>query len=552
MDAAPAKAPDRALKNALLVGLLISGMSGLIYEVAWTRELSLIFGSTVYAVALMLTAYMAGLSLGGFLGGRIADKAGTDLVALFVRLEFGIGVFSLLTIPIIRALPALYFWINSTFVTPSWLFFAIQLVLAFLVMAIPTTLMGATFPVASKLAARAYRHLGELVGTLYSVNTLGSIFGSAAAGFVLIPAVGVRGAILIAAFGNFVVAVLLRRTGGQGIWTRWAGAAVGVLSLGLVMSAVVPDPSLTMGFALMARFMDYDTYRESVRTASVVFEEQNEYGRVAVLEYASGSRVLVNGGFIEGSNEAADSAMQQALALVPQAYSPDAEDALVVGLGTGYTSQAMLERPLDRVDTVEINPAVATASGYFVGNTLTGDPRWKLHVDDARQYIATHEGGYDIISSEPSWPLSTSVANLFTLESFESMADIITEDGVSCQWVPKYLLSKRDFQILYRTYSAAFPNVDLWSIEVDGQSTDEILMIGTKTGGRDLRAIEKAVNEGLTAAGVQGARVLPFEAPKTTAQALEDPEIPLNTDDRPVFEFGVVNSFINRIEQLSE
>ena len=97
---------DRARKIAIFA-FAFSGMAALIYEVLWTRELELVFGSTVYAVSMMLASFMSGLSLGAFLGGKWADRS-EDLFSLFARLEFGIAVFGLLSLPLVQVLPSVY------------------------------------------------------------------------------------------------------------------------------------------------------------------------------------------------------------------------------------------------------------------------------------------------------------------------------------------------------------------------------------------------------------------------------------------------------------
>ncbi|NCO65602.1 MAG: hypothetical protein COW32_07720 [Candidatus Aquicultor secundus] len=182
-----------------------SGMAALIYEVIWTRELSLVFGSTVYAVSMMLTAFMSGLSLGSFLGGRWADRV-KNLIGLFGSLELGIAAFGLLTIPLIQVLPTLYFFVYNT-IKPSFaLFFVFQLLLSFFIMLIPTTFMGATFPVVTKIKATSLEGLGLDVGNVYSINTVGSIGGSFLAGFLLIPLIGVKGTTFVAAGLNLIVA----------------------------------------------------------------------------------------------------------------------------------------------------------------------------------------------------------------------------------------------------------------------------------------------------------------------------------------------------------
>jgi len=226
-DVADAAAFTRARRIAV-IAFAFSGTAALIYEVAWTRELSLVFGSTVYAVSMMLAAFMSGLSLGAFLGGKWADRT-DNLFFLFGKLEFGIGVFGLLTIPLIQALPTIYFFVYDTLRPGFFLFFVIQLLLSFLIMLVPTTFMGATFPVVSKINTVSLEELGIDVGNVYSINTLGSIIGSLAAGFLLIPLIGVKATVFVAAALNIGVSLTMIAVSRSNAIKRFLPAAAAVL-----------------------------------------------------------------------------------------------------------------------------------------------------------------------------------------------------------------------------------------------------------------------------------------------------------------------------------
>ena len=188
----------------MVIAFAFSGAAALMYEVLWTRELSLVFGSTVYAVSMMLAAFMSGLSFGAWLGGKWADKS-ENLIGLFAKLEFGIAVFGLLSIPLVQVLPSVYFYIYDAVRPGFLLFFIFQMLLSFLIMLVPTTFMGATFPVVSKVNTAALDELGTDVGNVYSINTLGSIAGSLLAGFLLIPLIGVKATTFVAAALNLIV-----------------------------------------------------------------------------------------------------------------------------------------------------------------------------------------------------------------------------------------------------------------------------------------------------------------------------------------------------------
>lgn len=540
----PTHEADRRRRLAVAV-FALSGMAALIYEVAWTRELSLVFGSTVYAVSMMLTAFMSGLSLGAFLGGKWADES-ADLFALFGRLETGIAVFGILTIPLTRALPDIYLAVYGALKPTFGLFFVIQLLLSFLIMLAPTTLMGATFPVVSKINTVTIKEVGTEVGNVYSVNTLGSIAGSLAAGFLLIPLVGVKATVFIAAGINLVVAVAMMTVASRPTLRKWlvGGAAALVFAAGLGLAAT--ENVFAAGFYRIGEFSSLDAYRAYRDSMTVLYAEDDVHGRVAVLQDTAGHLHLQNSGKIEGSTQPLDRQTTALLADLPIASADSPRNALIIGLGTGFTTLESLSHPVESVETVEISDAVVEASHYFVGDALDSDPRSTIVIDDARNHLLKNDTRYDVVSSEPSYPLSTHVSHLFTLEFYQLVRDHLTENGVFCQWVPRYLLLDEDTLMMMKTFTQVFPNTYVWGSNQGENEAVDLLLIGVN-GDAELRpaAIQAQIASSSDVALDFGF----FGGPNDIAQAVTDPSIPLNTDDRPLLEFRTPKNQIEFFRQ---
>jgi predicted membrane-bound spermidine synthase/tetratricopeptide (TPR) repeat protein len=195
----------------LIVGLFcffFSGAAGLIYQVVWTRMLTQIFGNTTYAIATVLSAFMAGLAIGSYLFGRIADRGKNDFL-LYGILEAGVGVYGFLVPWIFSMTQKVYgpiFGLNESY---PFLFNLVLFFLSFVLLVFPTLLMGATLPVLSRFFVRSFAQFGRRVGDLYATNTLGAVIGCAAAGFVLIPALGMRTTVFVAAGANLVIAAVI-------------------------------------------------------------------------------------------------------------------------------------------------------------------------------------------------------------------------------------------------------------------------------------------------------------------------------------------------------
>jgi spermidine synthase len=201
--------------NLILVGVVacfvLSGFAALLYQTAWMRQFSLVFGTSELAVAAVLAAYMGGLSLGASLAARFVHRISRP-VLFYGLLEAGIAVSALAVPLLLQTASFLYISIFGGQPEPvdasglGQSFF--YLVIAFVVLALPTSFMGATLPLLTKYVVRSKDQIGSRVGLLYASNTLGAIGGTVVAGFVLLPTLGLRGTVWVGVAINLLVFVL--------------------------------------------------------------------------------------------------------------------------------------------------------------------------------------------------------------------------------------------------------------------------------------------------------------------------------------------------------
>jgi len=189
----------RRAAAVIAICFFLSGFAGLAYQILWVRILALIFGATTLAISTVLTAFMGGLALGSFLGGRWADRVKRPLV-LYGGLQIAIGVYGFLVPYIFQALTPLYRVVWANYHSNFWALSLLRFAVAALVLILPTTAMGATLPALSRFFARRREEVGFDIGRIYGLNTLGAVFGALAPAFVLIPFLGV---------GNSIVATAL-------------------------------------------------------------------------------------------------------------------------------------------------------------------------------------------------------------------------------------------------------------------------------------------------------------------------------------------------------
>jgi len=165
-----------------------------------------VFGNTTYAVSAVLTGFMAGLALGSYVIGRLADRSRRPLL-LYAILEVGIALSACLMPSAVDLAEGLYSSLYLVAPGSEWLLTCVKGIISFLVMLAPTFLMGATLPVLSRFVVEHRLQVGRKVGMLYAVNTFGAALGCLLTGFFLIEHLGVRGTVYAAAAVNFGLAL---------------------------------------------------------------------------------------------------------------------------------------------------------------------------------------------------------------------------------------------------------------------------------------------------------------------------------------------------------
>jgi spermidine synthase len=190
-------------KRLIYLIFSLSGSCALVYEILWSKYLSLTFGNTMIAVSVVAATFMAGLALGSYLLGRYSDRD-ANLLKTYALLEIGIAITALLFAPTLSVVEHLYaYWVQLLpnvpgLTTSIHIFFSSMLLLP------PSICMGGTFPLMCRFFAR--RKSGAQIGRLYALNTLGATLGTFSAGYLLIPTLGLSHTGFLAIFGNLAIA----------------------------------------------------------------------------------------------------------------------------------------------------------------------------------------------------------------------------------------------------------------------------------------------------------------------------------------------------------
>lgn len=500
-------------KKLLLIIFGISGMTALIYEIIWIRPLSLVFGTTMYAVSTIVASFILGLALGSWIAGRFADRL-QNPIKYFALIQITIGFFGILLLPIFDLMPKLYLDLyHLTFPNYSIFMFS-QIIMSMMIITIPATLMGTTLPLMLKTYSAEISTVGKDVGKLDASNSIGAFFGTLAAGFFFIPVLGIHNGILVTASINIVLGVTIL-VAKKYLNLKYVSIIIIVLVTLLVFYPSYDEEYLAGGVFLTGVFRTMELYDETMELQHLLYYQESMYQNVMVTEFDPGNRALRLDGKIQ-----CNTSEISLKGLVNMGYLPfhlysnnygSPQTALNIGLGCGITSH-VLSNNLNTT-TIEIDSAVVDANIFFYDSI---DHR--LIIDDARNWLLRNNEKFDLITSEPTEPWMA--WNMYTKEHFELLSNSVTENGLVAQWIPVYELYDDDnLLIMYNTFHSVFPYVYVYSMEPGDSS--QLIFIGSKN--------ELTVEENIEYL---------FDQDDVLETKTE-----LNTDDKPIIEFETAKSF---------
>ncbi len=442
-----------------------SGATAMILEVAWTRLLAVPLGGSTYGFSVMLAAFLIGIAGGSRLYTILARRWTPDRNTLGV-LQFGIALAGLLALILWRLVPFLVFALLKSLGATFPGMVAVQFIGALVILLLPALFYGLSFPWLAALYAPGERGAGGRMGRLYGVNTLGAIAGSSLAGFLLVPHLGSYGALAAALVASIAVGVLLL----SGSWRLVASAGFAILLAATAAAGLFSHSPLDQE-AVVSSFFHGQMYRSNLKLSEIaasrdyVFIEDGQNSTVSVFRLEGQQALRVNG---KVDASLGDMKTQVLLGALPLAMHPAPRRVLVIGFGAGVTTRVATMWPgVERVDTVEIEPAVLHAAPYLkaLNGEVYRNPRARIILDDARHFLFTTRETYDVVISEPSNPWMAGVGNLFTVEFYREASARLAEGGIFMQWVQGYQFQPDDLALVARTLWVAFPHLSLWRAE---------------------------------------------------------------------------------------
>jgi spermidine synthase len=417
--------------------VFLCGAVVMIYEIVGSRVLGPYLGTSIFIWTSLIGIILGSLSLGYFIGGRLADKRPSYSMLAWIILISAllIGFTSLVKEFLLLNLPKIIQGLKGQSVVASMVLFAPA-----------SVFLGMVSPYAVRLKIRTLQTSGTTVGNLYAISTVGSIVGTFAAGFFLIPAIGTT---------NILLSLTL---------------ALAILAI--ILFIVEKRSSISTFPMLLLLITGYNLY--SYNTSARPFVDlDTQYSRVWVYQATdqpSGRPIQ----FMRINNESSSAMFFDSDELVfpytrayrlSEHFMPDPKSILILG-GAGYSyPKFCLQRyPSAIVDVVEIDPELTRlAKQYF---RLKDDPRLRIFHEDARTFMNRENGVYDVIIGDAYKSLYTIPWHLTTVEAAIHTYNMLSNDGCLVQNIISSVTGEASafLRAELATYRSVFPYVGVFAI----------------------------------------------------------------------------------------
>lgn len=466
---------------ALLVALTGAVSMGL--EVLASRSLTLIFGASLQAFAVVLMAFILGIGAGSAVVASPRWKTWRRdgaIIALLLSAAAVIGVL----VSGIEQWVEVYRHIKVGLAPTRMGYRFYQIIMggfAIVILGLPAALIGAVLPLCLRRESAAGAGFGGRVGRLLTWNTLGAVAGVLITGFVLMPEAGLRNAFNLLALALCVPALLLAWSARQ----RVLLGAAAVVVAGLVFSTLTGGSgwryAMSSGvFRYRETVVDPTTIATRKERVKILFYEDAADATVSVQESPGPAGVpeisLRINGKVEASTQG-DLTTQLLCAHLPMLARPGSEDIFLLGLASGISGRGFLAYPIKQFTVADNCEPVTRAVDYFApwNRGVRTNPATRLRIEDARTVLKLDPKRYDVIVSEPSNPWFAGIGSVFSHEFYELAKARLKPGGIMVQWFHIYEMHDGIVEMVLRTFGQSFPAMEIWDMN-DG----DIILLGSE------------------------------------------------------------------------
>jgi len=461
VDSSESKQPQGQIKLSqlmLLIAVFWCGAAVMILELMGSRVLAPHFGSTIYVWTSLIGIIMGALSLGYFIGGRIADKRANQGTLGLIILGGAVYILAatILGGSFLHLVKLLRLDVRVSAAIATLFLFAP-----------PSVLLGMVSPYATRLRIQAVATSGMTVGNIYALSTMGSIVGTFLSGYIL-----------IALIGTFRVLLLL---------------SLSLMTVGPLLVIGHSNKKILSGWCLLNIAVAIIILNVNIAPKGIVIADlDTRYSRVLVLDRKNEStsrtiRYLKTDGIIQSSMYLDSDelvAKNYKFFVLSEYFSPHAKKALMIGGGGfSYPKEFLQKYPKAEMDVVEIDPQIVDiARKYF---RLPTNPRLNIIIEDGRTYLDRTNEKYDVIFLNAFQTLSPPF-QLTTIEAMQSAYNALLPNGVAIVHIVSALEGKKGsfFHAQYSTLKAIFSDVYPFPVSSTTYTKDpqSIFLIATKGG----------------------------------------------------------------------
>ncbi len=438
----------------------ISGFGTLALQVLYSRMFSLVFHNSTYTFGVIVAVFLAALAIGAALASKLQKRfcprwlLGVSACLGAITIAGSVSVFIALT-------DLQYFSSGETFV--KYISGAVGLVAV--VVGPPVVFFGMMLPLIWRLAVSSatksttsLENAGKIVGLITAVNTIAAACGALMASFVLLPMLGLWESIVLIAVAFFAggCAVLWRKndvnmTNQQPQHFR---VTAGLFAVCLCVASV---------FALSSP-VDLK-HEEGNWQDNLVQRWSSAYGWIDIVERENTGVFKVRQNLHYRFGATGSNVREYRQSHLPILLHPNPQEVLFMGLGTGLTAGgAIPHAEVKHIDVVELIPEVVQAARFLAEHNynVVDHEKVDVYVDDARHHLLATKKEYDLIVSDLFVPWESESGYLYTVEHYQVAQAKMKPDGLFCQWLPVYQVSKREFEMIANSFASVFPNTTIW------------------------------------------------------------------------------------------
>lgn len=447
-------AQSKLLKQAIIIGISISGFLSVSYLILWGKSCTYLMGNNTYSSHITLAVFLAGLSIGAFFYPRFLERG--NLFSRFAIVQIIIGALGIISVVLIPQLPTLneqlWYLLNGS---NNWNWRTlIYFYDSSIILLAPTILIGMTIPLVSKIYLANFEERGKIIGSIYTLNAFGAILGLIVSAFILLPNVGLQKSIIFLALINFLIGLVILFIAmlkyGKMVKTSMI---FGVVAAIFALTLLIPSNMIIKLFENIKNNHKVVYVKEGINTTITISQHSSQ-----------NDLILASNGIIVTGTAKEWLTSQRFCGHLPLLLHHSPDTVLTIGFRDGETLTSIFLHPVKQVDCIDNAPEMVKASVILNGNRnkLASNPNLHIVPMYGKNFISATNKKYDIIINDVTHPAFAGNASLFSREFLKASRKILKPGGMISCVIPLSRISIEDFKVIIHSFQSIFPFTTLW------------------------------------------------------------------------------------------